>query len=407
MVWLPQLPQFYTSFLEKIVCNIVTFHSNRLSINSKYTEFGFIHKKINFMKNEGSTPILSIIVFFDNNNNNPFLITNLMEETYKYKNFDNLIISCSFPKKLNHIIFESNEYYHSVYNEKTLVINVLDEYQSNSIPFPKKIFSFDHYSNYNIDLINNKMSFDFVENKFKTVFFKESKYDFNYDYFDELIYVDSSKYENLFDLINTKDCEIYNAFEFKLDKFEMNDNNHIDTSCNPKFIQRFIKKNVYESYICNWIIRESEKYAFENGGWTTTRHDLYPTTDLPLKKITSIFPFISESLFTIIQFIKKSYCLDDKHIFNVHDVFIIKYDANLQSNLEIHTDNSEISVNILLSDPSDFEGGGTYFDDGIVTFLEKGDALIHCGKTKHSGLEITKGRRYILVAFIHIHNPYC
>ena len=142
----------YTSFLEKIVCNIVTFHSNRLSINSKYTEFGFIHKKINFMKNEGSTPILSIIVFFDNNNN-PFLITNLMEETYKYKNFDNLIISCSFPKKLNHIIFEPNEYYHSVYNEKTLVINVLDEYQSNSIPFPKKIFSFDHYSNYNIDLI--------------------------------------------------------------------------------------------------------------------------------------------------------------------------------------------------------------------------------------------------------------
>ena len=75
--------------------------------------------------------------------------------------------------------------------------------------------------------------------------------------------------------------------------------------------------------------------------------------------------------------------------------------------MEIHTDNSEISVNILLSDPSEFEGGGTYFDDGIVTFLEKGDALIHCGKTKHSGLEITKGRRYILVAFIHIHNPYC
>jgi hypothetical protein len=236
---------------------------------------------------------------------------------------------------------------------------------------------------------------------------KENKSLCNNDYFNEVVYIESSKYEKMISVINKEHREKNHAFELKLYNFEINDNNHIDTSCNPKFIQRFIKKNIYESYICDWIIRESEKYAFENGGWTTTRHDLYPTTDLPLKKITSIFPFISESLFTIIQFIKKSYCLDDKHIFNVHDVFIIKYDANLQSNLEIHTDNSEISVNILLSDPNEFEGGGTYFDDGIVTFLEKGDALIHCGKTKHSGLEITKGRRYILVAFIHIHNPYC
>jgi len=384
-----------TSFLEKIVYNIITFHSNRLSINSKYIEFGFIDKKNDFMKNEGVTSNLSIIVFFDNNNN-PFLITNLIEETYKYKKFDDLIISCSLPKKLNHIIFEPNKYYHSIFNKKTLVINILDEYRSNSIPFPKKIFSLKHYFHC------NNMSFDFIENEFKSIFYKESKSGFNYDYFDELIYIDSSKYENLINLINTEDRENFDVFEFKLDKFEMNHNNRIDIS-KPKFIQRFIKKNLYQPYICHWIINESEKYAFENGGWTTTRHNEYPTTDLPVNKITSIFPFISESLQNSIQFIKKSYCLDDKHIFNVNDVFIVKYDANRQSHLKIHTDYSEITVNILLSDPSDFQGGGTYFDDGIVTYLEKGDALIHSGRTKHAGLEITKGKRYILVAFIHIH----
>jgi len=391
---LNQQTSVYTSFLEKIVYDIITFHSNRLNINSKYIEFGFIDKKNDFIKNEGAPSTLSIIVFFDNNNN-PFLITNLIEETYKYKNFTDLIISCSFPKKLNHIIFEPNKYYHSVYNEKTLIINVLDEYQSNSIPFPEKIFSLNHYS-------NNKLSCDFTENESKTVFFKQSKTGFNYDYFDELIYVDSSKYENLIKLINTEDHENYNVFEFKLDKFEMNDNNRIDTTIS-KFIQRFIKKNIYKSYICDWIIKESEQYAFENGGWTTSRHIKYPTTDLPVNKITTIYPFVLESFQTIIGFVKKSYCFDNKYFFKLNDIFIVKYDANRQSNLGIHVDYSEISVNILLSDPSDFEGGGTYFDDGIVTYLEKGDALIHSGKTKHSGLEITKGKRYILVAFIHIH----
>jgi hypothetical protein len=395
------------TLLEKLVYTITSFHLNRLNINSKYVDFGFVEKNTDLfipfhdsnVQSISNLSLLSIVVFFDNNNNNPFLMANLTEEKYKYKDFNEINISCSFPKKLNHVIFEPNKYYYSLHSEKILLINVFDK--NNSYSIPDKLFASNHY----LDSLNN-LSFEFEENEFKTILFKESKNGFNYDYFDEFIYLDSLKYKELTNLIQSENLEIYDTFEFKLDntKTSIIENKELINTSIPKFIQRFIKKKVYQSNICDWIIKESERYAIENGGWTTTRHIKYPTTDLPLNKITSIFPFVVESFNNIVQFIKTSYCLDDNHIFNVSDIFIVKYDANRQSNLELHTDYSEISVNILLSDPKDFEGGGTYFEDEITTFLEKGDVLIHGGQTKHSGLEITKGKRYILVAFIHIYN---
>jgi len=405
------------TFLEYIIYNISIFHSNRLQINNKCIEFGFIEKNINFCKLDQSFSLLSIAVFL-NNDDSPLLISNLTDDTYKYKYFNDISISCSFPKKLNHIIFQPSKYYYSLHNEKTLIINIMNEFGSQSIPFPDKLFSCNYILNTNIQCNthtiytsndkDNKYEIVIKEDKCKTIFFHESKNDFNYDYFNELIYIDSTNYKTLAQLIKHKDRRLFDNFEFKLDKNKNNTINDINNSeridiTMPKFIQRFIKRKVYNHDICNWIIRESEKYANENGGWSTTRHKTYPTTDLPVNKIANIYSFVFESFRHIIQDIKTLYCLYDKHFYKVNDLFIVKYDANRQSNLELHTDNSDISVNILLSSPSDFEGGGTYFDDGIITHIRKGDALIHCGQTKHSGIDITKGTRYILVSFINIY----
>jgi len=57
----------------------------------------------------------------------------------------------------------------------------------------------------------------------------------------------------------------------------------------------------------------------------------------------------------------------------------------------------------LLSNPHDFEGGGTYFDDGLIMKGEQGDLIIHSSKINHSGVSITKGTRYLLVGFANIH----
>jgi len=56
----------------------------------------------------------------------------------------------------------------------------------------------------------------------------------------------------------------------------------------------------------------------------------------------------------------------------------------------------------LLSDSHDFEGGGTYFDDGLIMKGEQGDLIVHSSKMKHSGLPIIKGTRYLLVGFVNI-----
>lgn len=49
----------------------------------------------------------------------------------------------------------------------------------------------------------------------------------------------------------------------------------------------------------------------------------------------------------------------DKHDLCLLDAFIVKYDAERQNHLQLHTDASLLSFNILLNDGSEFDGGGT------------------------------------------------
>ena len=169
-----------------------------------------------------------------------------------------------------------------------------------------------------------------------------------------------------------------------------------------RFIQRFIYNKIFSKNVCDWIIFESEEYAKNNGGWTTRRHENYPTTDIPIEKIPDVFSFVLNSFNDIFNKIKKSYCFTEEVLFNIKDLFIVKYDEATQNKLDLHQDGSFLSINILLSDTKDFEGGGTYFNDGLTSFLEQGDLLVHSGKVEHSGLTITKGTRYIMVSFVNI-----
>ena len=169
-----------------------------------------------------------------------------------------------------------------------------------------------------------------------------------------------------------------------------------------RFLQRFLYNKIYTPDTCHFIIKECEKYALNNGGWTTKRHNKYPTTDLPVDKIPSIFGIILETLNTITEKIKLSYGLTDNMTIDINDLFVVKYNDNAQNHLEMHCDGSFLSFNILLSDTKDFEGGGTYFDDGIISYPEQGDILIHSSKINHAGLAIVKGTRYLLVGFVNI-----
>jgi hypothetical protein len=106
----------------------------------------------------------------------------------------------------------------------------------------------------------------------------------------------------------------------------------------------------------------------------------------------------------IMDKIFRFYCIPINISINIVDLFVVKYEKDAQNKLEIHTDGSFITFSIMLSSSKDYQGGGTEFNDGIQMFLEQGDILVHSGYVKHSGLEVTKGTRYILVGFTSINN---
>ena len=86
---------------------------------------------------------------------------------------------------------------------------------------------------------------------------------------------------------------------------------------------------------------------------------------------------------------------------NDNEPHLVKYTGKDHRGVCMHTDSADITLNVALSDPSDFDGGGTYFDEIDKTImLQQGEMIIHLGSLKHSGVDITAGVRYILVAFM-------
>jgi predicted 2-oxoglutarate/Fe(II)-dependent dioxygenase YbiX len=171
-------------------------------------------------------------------------------------------------------------------------------------------------------------------------------------------------------------------------------NNKYDYECFP---------NIISNDVCDFIINESEKYAKNNSGWTTSRHSNYPTTDLPIYIIPNIYTLVNNLIINhVLPLIANKYNLN-KYFLDFNDVFIVKYKYDEQSDLLNHRDGSVFSFNIFLNDPSEFKGGGTIFikdDIENIIFNKKGGVIIHPGNILHGGNKITDGVRYILVGFV-------
>ena len=83
-----------------------------------------------------------------------------------------------------------------------------------------------------------------------------------------------------------------------------------------------------------------------------------------------------------------------------NDVFVVKYDADQQRELERHTDGGDVSFMLALSSRDAYEGGGTEFDgEQGPLHLEQGSCVVFPASTYHRGIPITSGKRYLLVAF--------
>jgi hypothetical protein len=452
------------SLMEKVVYELAMFHFEQLNIefhpNEHFIEFWF--KNSIFKNNEISSnninsfhydcdenerhlnnkqfkPLLSCVNYF-NDNEFPLLITEIDLEEYKFKKFENKNnIQIIFPKTNKQITFDGTKF-HGVVD----IFNKLNDDSDNNDTFErymlavnlwnKKPLNIEYYAN----SLENKNTFNKddkivtieANNVIKELELKLDKNILNFDFYEKMLY-DTKNFEipqEISGLItdnNEIDKNEFSNFKISyktpektltekelifskmvkdinnINTFDKNKKEQMDVLYN-RFIQRFIYNKMFSKNVCEWIILESENYAKNNGGWTTRRHENYPTTDIPIEKIPGVFNFVLNSFENIFNKIKKSYCFTEEVIFNIKDLFIVKYNEETQNKLDLHQDGSFLSINLLLSDTKEFEGGGTYFNDGLTVFLEQGDLLVHSGKVEHSGLPITKGTRYIMVAFVNI-----
>lgn len=151
----------------------------------------------------------------------------------------------------------------------------------------------------------------------------------------------------------------------------------------------------------------SDPLLQEPVGWQKTRHGSYPTTDLNL--VTD--PFTKEDRAWISDLLDRRLAPSMERFLGVppaairmNDLFIVRYDAGKRTHLANHTDDADISFNVLLTD--DFEGGGTRFwhratsrPFAHVEPTTAGMGLMHGAQIHHEGYHVSKGTRIILVGF--------
>lgn len=160
-----------------------------------------------------------------------------------------------------------------------------------------------------------------------------------------------------------------------------------------------------------------------------TKHVTNLVDELLLKRV---YPWVREA------FLSKEEGVDARSLqLYVYDALFIRYnatEANLDDTLSkavynkqrrkgagqpLHRDLGYVSVNIMLNDQSDFEGGGTFFENQILSCwngdkldesddtglkplkpLGAGHALAHDSSDRHAGAATFEGVRDILVIFI-------
>jgi hypothetical protein len=90
-----------------------------------------------------------------------------------------------------------------------------------------------------------------------------------------------------------------------------------------------------------------------------------------------------------------------------------EHNSGRMDRLEAHRDGSLLSYTVTLSPPTDFTGGGTFFDalrrssrpepgEGVVRPSQAGQAVLHCGKLLHGADVVTSGERTVLVGFVDV-----
>ena len=156
---------------------------------------------------------------------------------------------------------------------------------------------------------------------------------------------------------------------------------------------------------CTHWVQIAESAAKRANGWSRRRHRAVPTTDLPIHDIPELIGAWNELMAnTICPLLSNAIPGVAVHDIKVHDAFIVNYDANHgQRFLPLHTDEGDWSLTLALNDESEYDGGGTLFDEHQLLIRPNiGELVAFRSSLLHAGAPLLTGTRYIIAAFLYI-----
>ena len=164
----------------------------------------------------------------------------------------------------------------------------------------------------------------------------------------------------------------------------------------------FLAPALLDAAECSEVISTVDAELAQRGGWTTSRHYDAPTTDVPVKDVPSVAGWFNRQLESrIYPMLGAQFGVDPVSI-RVVDAFVVRYAAEKQRSLPLHTDQSQFSLTVAMNGRDEYDGGGTFFlQTGAVANCETGGVISFDGSLEHSGWPILRGTRYIIVAFLY------
>ena len=177
-------------------------------------------------------------------------------------------------------------------------------------------------------------------------------------------------------------------------------------------------------------------YATVTGCWEQPdmeRHSTYSTCDFPVEENEDLASYLADINFDerLKSILQEMYGIEPDFM-SYLDFFCAHYQAQeddtegeegiitTMDRLEAHRDGSLLSFTILLNAPTEFEGGGTFFDGlrdvvpstdeerkilskgGVIRPTRAGDGTFHSGKLLHGADVVTAGSRTVLVGFVDV-----
>jgi hypothetical protein len=367
----------------------------------------------------------------------PFVITEIDDDSYKYKEFKKQdTLHVIFPKKNTHVVFHGsvcNGFIIPNPNSKdtdiniNINININNENPINAILI--NVWEPEIKVEYETEITKPNITTEEIENKTTRHFIPLNNQiiwtnDFlTYNMFNNLLYMKNYTHEDVNIIL-----ELYNKYLqqnwYVIKKSEINLKNvHLNTcentynnnrsNFNNRFLQRFHIKNFLSPNTCDWLINS----AIKNDTNISFSHD---QSYIHMMENNEIKSFTITMLETVCDEINKSYNINVENIENntnnntnnkieITDVLLVKYDNNntkkngikMYSNTD-HDITAEIMLSLLEHGNNNSREGQLMFNDGLHVILNQGDMVIYSNLTQHNINKISSENTVLYKIIIHM-----